>query len=79
MRQSSLEDHLGLAAGVDEDQRHLVALDQLVDFAEARGAPNGRPRADARAVSSMVTCGAAPPSAMHEIGSALPVAGCGTR
>ena len=34
-----LEDHLGLAARVDEDQRHLVALDQRVDFAErmARG------------------------------------------
>ena len=29
-----LEDHLGLAARVDEDQRHLVALDQLVDLAE---------------------------------------------
>ena len=34
-----LEDHLGLAARVDEDQRHLVALDQRVDLAErmARG------------------------------------------
>ena len=34
-----LEQHFGLAAGVDEDQRGLVALDQLVHFAErmARG------------------------------------------
>ena len=34
-----LEQHLGLAAGVDEHQRGLVALDQLVDLAErmARG------------------------------------------
>ena len=34
-----LEQHLGLAAGVDEHQRGLVALDQVVDFAErvARG------------------------------------------
>ena len=29
-----LEQHFGLAAGVDEDQRGLVALDQLVHFAE---------------------------------------------
>ncbi len=29
-----VEDHLGLAAGVDEDQRHLVLLDQLVDLRE---------------------------------------------
>ena len=29
-----LEDQLGLAARVDEDQRHLVALDQRVDLAE---------------------------------------------
>ena len=27
-----VEDHLGLAAGVDENQRHLVLLDQLVDL-----------------------------------------------
>ena len=34
-----LEQHFGLAAGVDEDQRGLVALDQLIHFAErmARG------------------------------------------
>ena len=34
-----LKQHLGLAAGVDEDQRGLVALDQVIDFAErmARG------------------------------------------
>ena len=34
-----LEQHFGLAAGVDEDQRGLVALDQIVHFAErmARG------------------------------------------
>jgi len=34
-----LKQHLGLAAGVDEYQRGLVALDQIVDFAErvARG------------------------------------------
>ena len=34
-----LEQHLGLAAGVDEDQRGLVGLDQFVDLAErvARG------------------------------------------
>ena len=29
-----LEQHLGLAAGVDENQRGLVALDQIVDLAE---------------------------------------------
>ena len=29
-----LEDHLGLHAGVDEHQRHLVLLDQLVDLRE---------------------------------------------
>jgi hypothetical protein len=29
-----LEDRLGLAARVDEHQRHLVALDQRIDFAE---------------------------------------------
>ncbi len=34
-----LKQHLGLAAGVDEYQRGLVAFDQIVDFAErvARG------------------------------------------
>jgi hypothetical protein len=29
-----LEDRLGLAAGVDEHERGLVALDELIDFAE---------------------------------------------
>ena len=34
MRHSSWKMHLGLAAGVDEDERGLVALDQVVDLAE---------------------------------------------
>ena len=68
-----LEDHLGLAAGVDEHQRRLVLLDQLVDLAEARGAPNGRPTADARRASSMVTSGSAPPSATTRSASASPL------
>ncbi len=33
-----LEDHFGLHAGVDEHQRRLVLLDQLVDLREARAA-----------------------------------------
>ena len=47
-----LEQHFGLAAGVDEDQRGLVALDELVDFAERmpRGmAGPGQPLAWCRA------------------------------
>ena len=39
-----LEQHLGLAAGVDEDQRGLVALDQLVHFAERMARGVARPR-----------------------------------
>ncbi len=41
-----LEQHLGLAAGIDEHQRSLVALDQVVDLVErvARGVPGpGQP------------------------------------
>ena len=43
-----LKQHLGLAAGVDEHQRGVVAPDQMVDFAErmARGVPGpGQPLA----------------------------------
>ena len=43
-----LEDQLGLAARVDEDQRHLVALDQIVDLAERVARACGRPTAAAR-------------------------------
>ncbi len=41
MRHRFLEQHLGLAAGVDEHQRGLVGLDQLVDLVEgmARAVP----------------------------------------
>ena len=42
-----LEQQFGLAAGVDEDQRRLVRLDQAHRFRRAHGAPNDRPRADA--------------------------------
>jgi len=41
-----LKQHFSLAAGVDEDERGLVALDEIVDFAErvARGMPGpGQP------------------------------------
>ena len=39
-----LKDALGLAAGVDEDERRLVALDQLVDLAERMMRGMSRPR-----------------------------------
>ena len=38
-----LEQHFGLAAGIDEDQRGLVALDQLVHFAERVARSMARP------------------------------------
>ena len=30
-----VEDHLGLAAGVDENERHLMLFDQLIDLRES--------------------------------------------
>ena len=66
-----LEQIFGLAAGVDEDQRGLVALDQRRRFRRARGAPNARPRADARSVSSMVTCGCGAGLRHDQIGARL--------
>ena len=67
-----LEDALGLAAGVDEDQRGLVALDELVDLADRVMARNARPRADARRCRACVTSGGAPPSATTRSADASP-------
>ena len=62
-----LEQHLGLAAGVDEHQRGLVALDQIVDFAERMARGMAGP-GQALAVSSISTTGAAAPPATTMIG-----------
>ena len=79
MRHSSWKMHLGLAAGVDEDQRGLVALDQRRRSRRAHGARNGPAQGRRSAVSSMVTSGAAPPSASTRSASAARRSVCGTR
>lgn len=55
------EQHLGSAAGVDEDQRGLVAFDQVGTFRPAHGARGARPR-QPLPVSSISTGAAAPPA-----------------
>ena len=74
-----LEDRLGLDAGVDEDERGLVRLISCVDLADAHGAPNGRPTAAARAVSSMATLGRGAAVGDDEVGQGRAGFGCGTR
>ena len=57
-----LEQQLRLAAGVDEEQRRLVALRPLRRSPEWRSATSGRPTARARAESRTEMSGLAPPA-----------------
>ena len=69
-----LEDALGLAAGVDEDQRGLVALDELVDLADGVVRRMAGPRQALVAVEHAdLRRGAA--VGHHEIGKRLSVLG----
>ena len=73
-----LEQHLGLAAGVDEHQRGLVALDQVVDLADrvARGvAGPGQPLARVEHVDDRRRRAAGD----HEVGGIASCRPCGTR
>ena len=63
-----LEQQLGLAARVDEEQRRPVLPDRLVDLAAWRSAPYGRPRARAPRNSRIEMSGLAPPDDGDQLG-----------
>ena len=74
-----LEQEFGLAAGVDEDQRGLVRLDQRVDFAERVARRVAGPRQMALACRAWRPAAAAPACATTRSARACPPGGCGTR
>ena len=64
-----LEKKFGLAAGVDEDQRGLVRLDQRVDFAERVARRMTGPGQMLARCRACVTLGCAPACAITQIGA----------
>ena len=60
MRPEVLEQHLGLLAGVDEEQRGAVLLDDLVELGDGVERSSGRPTARAPREARIETSGRAP-------------------
>ena len=63
-----VEQHLGLRARVDEDQRHAVRLDRLRRSRAAHSAPSARPRAARRSSRGWRCRRGAPSPRHHDLG-----------